>query len=356
MTTQILLRPSAASRWIQCPASTRLCATVPESVSGQAAQLGTAIHALAHQCWLFDSNPMHTVGDTVEGIVITTEAAAFAAQHIATVKELESRAGVMLEHHVTAFQSPAIKVAGTADVIGWDSETDTLDVMDLKTGRGYVDADSDQMKIYALGAMRELKRAYGVIKLTIVQPQTGANRTHTMTLQELSDWDTKVLVPAVQAALDPNTKPQPSETACQWCPARAVCPAHIETFEAIDTKVLPAALSESRLAELLGLVESVEDYIVALRAYATQQIKDGAVIRGWQMGPKRPTRKWLFPLDGTIEALLDLGLSASEIYPHELITPAAAEKLLGKRKGLLEPLTKKESSGLTLCRAAGIGE
>jgi hypothetical protein len=50
-------------------------------------------------------------------------------------------------------------------------------------------------------------------------------------------------------------------------------------------------------------------------------------------------------------------LGEDKLYPKEMISPAAAEKLLNKEdKYLIADLTAKVSSGLTLGRAAGIGE
>jgi hypothetical protein len=51
MEQKIILRPSAASRWIACPASVKLSVGIPEQPSGEAAQIGTAIHALAELCF-----------------------------------------------------------------------------------------------------------------------------------------------------------------------------------------------------------------------------------------------------------------------------------------------------------------
>lgn len=105
---------------------------------------------------------------------------------------------------------------------------------------------------------------------------------------------------------------------------------------------------------MLTKVEIAEGYIKALREYAVVRIKDGAVIKGWQMVPKRATRTWVNEAHAA-SVLVEL-LGQDKLYPKELISPAAAEKLLGKDKHLIADLTAKVSSGLTLGRAAGIGE
>ncbi|MTW38280.1 DUF2800 domain-containing protein, partial [Streptococcus pneumoniae] len=73
--------------------------------------------------------------------------------------------------------------------------------------------------------------------------------------------------------------------------------------------------------------------------------KDGMVVPGWQLAPKRASRKWI---DGNAarEKLTSIGLSDTDIFETSLITPAAAEKLLPKeQRVILDELTVKVSSG-----------
>jgi len=224
----------------------------------------------------------------------------------------------------------------------------------LKTGRGWVDADSDQMRIYALGGMRLAKKQFKTVTMTIVQPVHGVNRSHTMTVPELLKWEAQVLIPAVAAAMATTAEAVPSEAACQWCPAKAICPAHIEPFNVMSTAQAPPALSDDQLTSFLDNIAKVEGFIKALETYATKRIKDGAALRGWQMGPKKATRKWTDEQEAAL-ALHEAGLTSIQIYPKEIISPAVAEKLLGD-KTVTETLTLKVSSGLTLCRAMDLGE
>jgi hypothetical protein len=72
-TKQLNLRASGASRWIACPASARLSAQMPYQEGGDAAKIGTAIHALAEHCYIDDLDPMTFVGKEFEGITMTEE-------------------------------------------------------------------------------------------------------------------------------------------------------------------------------------------------------------------------------------------------------------------------------------------
>jgi len=212
-TMKIKLRPSAASRWINCPASVKLCEGIPYQPAGEAAQIGTAIHAVAETCILTGVSPTDFIGKEVEGITITSINADFAQQHVNHIRDLELRLGTLkVEQYVTIYESDKVELGGTADVMAYSDEKDTLVIADLKTGRGYVDADSDQMKLYAIGAMRSLKAEFRNIELAIIQPHHGEPRTHKLTFKELNQWALENLTPALVAIAEGTTTPTPSPT------------------------------------------------------------------------------------------------------------------------------------------------
>ena len=342
---RIKLRPSASSRWLACPASVRLCEGIPDSPSGEAAQIGTAIHALAEICWLSGDVPANHVGSIVEGIQITQDNADFAQLHLDTIKELEANYdNVTVEEHLSILDTKKANCQGTADVVAWDNEGECLEIADLKTGRGYVDANSSQMKLYALGAIK-LMGDFQRVKLTIVQPQTGANRTHEMLLADLLSWEQDVVMPAIEKAFNSDTYPTPSRDACKYCPAKLHCPALKEKAAAVSIKPTKE-LSEEEIAYWLEQSDLVEGFYEELKKHATIKLVMGATVPGWNLVPKRAIRKWRDGID--VEVLpIDYDL----IYKREPITPAQAEKLLSKEdKHLLDDLTEKVSSGLTLAK------
>jgi len=354
---QLILRPSSAARWIACPASARLSENVPYEPAGEAAQIGTAIHALSELCWQLDQDPESYVGKIIEGIKITPENAAFARAHVETVSNLKQELGtVKVEQYGVAYESLAAKVGGTADVVAYNLNQSIMEIADLKTGRMWVDADSAQMKIYALGVMRKLVKTFDTVRLTIVQPQAGVNRTHEMTGDELFAWGETVLVPAIKAAVLGSTEPTPSKDACQYCPAKMICPAQTKALAEVPVTMDVKALTPDQMADLLDKADLIEDFIAALRKQATKTLEAGGVLRGWQMAPKRATRAWSKEADAA-QVLRDCGIPENQIFETSIITPAAADKLLGKdRKQVLDSVTTKVSSGLTLSKSRGLGE
>jgi hypothetical protein len=355
MANKITLRASASSRWIACPASARLSEGVPFEPSGEAAQIGTAIHALAEKCFGTGEKADAYLGKSVEGITMTQENVEFAQAHIDHITNLKSELGaVKVEQYVTVFDTPAVKLGGTADVIGFGNGI--LEIADLKTGRVYVDADSSQMKIYALGTLAKIKKPVEMVRLSIIQPHSGDIRTHAMTVKELYQWHKDVLLPAIKEAADENAQPNPSSNACRYCPAKVICPAQTKALELIPVKLDVKTLAPEVVSDLLARSEMVEDFIAALRKHATKVLEDGGVLSGWQLSPKRATRKWIDEA-AAVAALEAAGIEHSKLMLTEIISPAVAEKLLGKeKKHVLEDITKKESSGLTLAKAVGLGQ
>lgn len=370
MTAQpkLKLRPSSASRWIACPASARLSTLVPYQESGEAAKIGTAIHALAETCFQLDTDPMKFIGQQVEGITMTEENCAFALEHLQAIWAVQDELGhVKVEQLFKLYDTPKFSLQGTADVVGWSDSK--LTIADLKTGRGYVDADSEQMKIYALGAMKANNLRVKEVEFQIIQPHHGDKRIHRMSADELGVWEVEVLQEAISDAVSSNPTYAPSESACQWCPAKTICSAQKASFDVVaaqpdltvmkkeEVKAVMLALTPEQIGDILDRAPLVEKFIDAVRAHAMESMeKDGAVIPGWQLQPKRASRKWLN--EGTARAeLIAAGLSDVDIFETNLITPAAAEKLLPKdQRVILDDLTAKVSSGLTLAKDRSLSQ
>jgi len=206
-TKQLNLRASASSRWIACPASARLSAKMPYVEGGEAAKIGTAIHALAEHCFKGDLDPTKFEGQVFEGILMTEENCEFALEHLKAIWKIEDELGagsVTVEKFIPYQDTQVCKVGGTTDVIGISKEKRKLIIADLKTGRGYVSEDSDQLKLYALSALNanNLYRDISTVELWIIQPHHGETRKHTMTTQELVDWEHYILSPASQCHLN----------------------------------------------------------------------------------------------------------------------------------------------------------
>jgi hypothetical protein len=364
---QLKLRPSSASRWIACPASAKLSTLVPYQEAGEAAKIGTAIHALAETCFQLATDPLKFIGQVVDGITMTLENCEFALEHLQAIWAIQDELGyVEVEQLYKLYDTPQYTLQGTADVVGISK--DKLIIADLKTGRGYVDADSEQMKIYALGALLNMRQMPKEVEFQIIQPHHGEKRLHRMSVDELGVWETEVLLPAINDAVSDAPRFAPSESACQWCPAKHICPAQKEQFDIVaaqpdittmskeDIVSVMLSLSPDQIGAILDRAPMVEKFIDAVKEHATKQMEDGAVVPGWQLQPKRASRKWI-DSNQARQALTDAGLTDSQIFETELISPTQAEKLLAKdQRVILDALTAKVSTGLTLAKDRGLSQ
>ena len=329
---------------------------------------GTAIHALAESCYLLDDDPFNSIGRSIEGVIVGRWHCEMAQEHISHIKKIErlcGLAGVKVEEKLTYIDRKDVLLRGTADVVGVGA--DTLYIADLKTGSGYVDQDSDQLKIYALGALLQFDLDdIKHVELHIVQPRHGDVRVHTMTVEDLFQWEVNVLVPAISATTQENSKPQPSEKACQYCPAKLTCPAQHEALAVIEQQPNTTAmtkeeinavmvrLTDEQISDLLDRAPIVESFLESLRKHALERMKYGGSLPGWQLAPKRATRKWKDEAAAR-DALVAAGIPVKKLLITEFISPAAVEKLLAKeQKAMLEDLTVKESSGVTIARDASL--
>lgn len=235
-----LLSPSAAKKWLGCPASLACEVGIPNT-SGAAAVNGTAMHSLAEAClngmkdgaqprdfdlvkWFAPvatdrvvvrnegKGPMCISKDAQPGdVVVTDDFVAQVSKYVnycapimaaAEVVEIESRVSLTRILHpgfefkfdrpMSAEEEKVMRsfnasgTFGTADFVALLRNPDgtyTLIVGDLKTGRHKVTAaENKQMMDYALGLLRKYSRTYDIsaVKLFIFQPYAGG----------ADEWDT----------------------------------------------------------------------------------------------------------------------------------------------------------------------
>jgi hypothetical protein len=123
----------------------------------------------------------------------------------------------------------------------------------------------------------------------------------------------------------------PSEKACQWCKALAVCPAArakaeslVETgFATVDEPAadVVSALSIERLAEIFPNLEFLEDYSKAVRARIEAEVLAGRTVPGVKVvAGRRGNRAW--SSDEEAEALMKkFKMKQEAMYSFKLLGP-----------------------------------
>lgn len=227
------LGPSSAHRWLRCPASIPLSEQLPPRPSGSAAAAGTMMHSV------FERRLLNQHDFTSEEIKLLEELDFAESRARLIVDQAEVAVhSTMKQHGLRDFLTetrvdPGAVIGrkdfwGTADLIAADPNSATLLVGDLKTGRGRVEVEfNDQLLAYAVGAESLLKFTPRRVLLVVFQPPVYGSRaavweTTTDTLRDFS----KYALERAQLTDSLSTPPTPSHEACQWCPARTICPAH----------------------------------------------------------------------------------------------------------------------------------
>jgi len=258
-------------------------------------------------------------------------------------------------------------LGGTCDCLLWHPERNHLDVIDFKYGRGVpVDVDGNsQMLIYGLGAIYDLidrgvvefigLRKDHTVTLHVVQPRAkhkdGPVRKAEYTWGFVDDWIEEVLIPAVKRCDDPNAKRVPGN--CKFCRAEAVCPERNAGMKAAIKAdfdddycelVKPNALSMSDIETILTHSTKIRDWLNSVEEYAQAMVVKGKhTFEKFKLVRAGTQRRYINPKQA--EKILKEVLK-EKAYKSTLITPAQAEKLVGKKA--IESLVETPDGALRL--------
>lgn len=372
------LAPSASHRWINCPGSVRLCAPIPDK-SSVFADEGTAAHMLAEHCLeggidadrLVDmfvdiSGPQRFVDAPGEGrFAIDDEMIEGVQLYLDYVRDLFDKLDYYFIEERCDLTHLHPNIWGTGDAGGYQELTEHLHVVDFKYGRGVaVDPEENEQELcYGSGLVRKFMREDRIIRkvtLHIVQPRAphaaGPIRTWTCTLTELRDFERRL-----KAAAEATEKPDAPFAAgewCKFCPAAATCPtrrtasldaAQVEFIAgSMATPTLPG-MSIETLGAILSEIDQVESWCRRVREYAHEEATHGRLPKGFKLVAKRAFRKWRDEGKAAATLRTVFELDDNDIFTRKMISPASADKLVGKGDAKqLAPLYVKESSGTVL--------
>lgn len=337
------LSASGAHRWIGCPASVSMEAQFPEGdkASPFAAE-GTAAHDLAETCLRLGKNAKEYIGHTFEAdglsFVVDDDMAEAVQLYVDYVRDLPGK--LLIEQRVD-FSPWVAGGFGTADAIVLNDGVAT--VADLKFGRGVkVDADENpQAMSYALGALNEYDFLFDVhtFRLAIVQPRLDHVSEWEISRDDLLAWADDLLKPAAELALSDEPPMHPGEKQCRFCRAKGACRAlaefniqvATEGFSVVGDPIKttdPKVLSSEEIAELMPSLDMLANWVKAVEAHALAELEIGRDIPGYKLVAGRSLRKWADENDA--EAALRKKLKVADVYTKKLISPAQAEKKLGK--------------------------
>lgn len=328
MTTHAKLSPSSAVRWMTCPGSVTLSEGIPDK-AGKFADEGTDAHELAAVCLGEGTDASSYLGVAMEkGHIVDTDMAMHVQTYIDYVRSIVGDNLLAVEQRLDIeFMTGEKGAAGTSDVVAIVG--DELIVVDLKYGMGVrVDAkDNPQLQMYAAAAVREfdILQDFKTVRMIIVQPRLNAVSEWVQNMDEMADFVSEVATGSHNTR-SYTTDYQTSEKGCQFCRAKAICPAIekdiLDTFDMVtpDDK-------HSRLAMVMDKANMIEAWIKAIRAEVESRLLAGDSVPGWKIVQgKRGNRAWTSK-EAAEDMLKEMRLKHSDMYDYSFISPTTAEKL-----------------------------
>lgn len=351
--THALLSASSAHRWLACPASAVAAEAYPNEQT-EFTREGTLAHEVAEVVAREQLRP--ETGRDGFAPEVTQEMLDCAAGYRDYIQEQtkSDSAAVLLEQRVDF--SPWVPDGfGTCDCI--ILQDDTMTVIDYKYGQGVpVSAEGNpQLRLYALGALNDYGIAVDVqkVEMHIYQPRINNVSADTITAAELLEWAEKIVKPIAQKA----AKGKGGYSAgphCRFCPHAGRCRELTKTctefVETHDLRVAVPVLAPHEVADVLRMLPLISLWAKRVNAQALDTLLGGGTIPGYKVVEgKQGNRQWLDELK-VAEALHAAGYKPEDITETKLLSPAAMDKAIGKKRAaeLLDALIYRTSGVPTI--------
>lgn len=329
------LSASGASRWLACPGSVKAEQGI-KGYSSPSAHEGTSAHELAEIVLINGGSCFDWIDKNLienNEWVVDLEMAEYVQEYVDYVK---SFGGEHAYEQRVDFSDWVPNGFGTSDAIVINGNT--LHVLDLKYGKGIrvLAENNPQGMLYALGSYSDYGMIYDIksVVIHIVQPRLDHIDSWEVSTPDLLKWGEWVSQRA-ELCLEPDAERVPGESQCFFCKAKATCPAlykHTEKtilsdFDEIDSPS-PDTLSDDQIKVAMDSKKLITSWLDAIEQYIKERVEtDG--FPGYKLVAGRSLRKW--GNDKQAEKALS-DLLGEKAYTQKLISPAQAEKSLGKKR------------------------
>ncbi len=331
-----LLSASSAARWLACPPSA-VAAGGYKNEGTDYTREGTLAHEVAELVARRNLEGSDYPEKFIENPEVTTEMLSCAIDYADYIQEqIKSENAVVLLEQRVDFSPWVPDGFGTADCIIIQGKT--MDVIDYKYGQGVAVSaeDNPQMKLYGLGALNDYGFAYDVetIRLHIYQPRLNNISVDEICVGKLKAWAEMVVKPTAEKAAKGEGDYNPGEH-CRFCPHAGrcreltrVCTEHVNTH---GMKASVPVLASWEVAEVLKMEPLISLWLKRVKEQALTTLLDGGEIPGYKVVAGRSSRAWADELE-VAEVLKSSGYSLEDITKTELLSVAAMEKAIGKKK------------------------
>ncbi|WP_419635202.1 DUF2800 domain-containing protein [Thiolapillus sp.] len=322
------ISPSNAHRWMRCPGSVKLLRKVPpEMGSSDDASLGTRKHALMAQfARLFQSalylglrmsdvvaadflNDHPLMSDEIDQETFGNQLVEYAEYLMCDRKHGNGPVRTEIELPLD-LSSLSPDMRGTADAVIYSHDDTTIEIVDYKSGSMPVTPHAnEQLMLYLIGALQMtsdgLCKYEGDHIMTIAQPAVENGplsfRSVTVSIDMLRSFMFDAQTKAAAAINLKNALRQPSNEACRWCRAKAICLAHHEwagadvLIDACD-KEGGSKMSDQLVKRVLDNRKSITALIKSCQDYAIGKLNGGDDFPGYCLVEK-PGRRSVIKSD-----------------------------------------------------------
>lgn len=338
------LGASKAELWLNCPGSATANSQYEREESSYAAE-GTTAHEVAQtileSCLLrgFNVDGYEEGASDLNGKPeVTLEMLECAQGYCEYIQELMSPGGTVLVEQRLDYSTWVPGGFGTADCIV--IAPDIITVVDYKYGKGVAVSaeDNPQMKLYALGVIQSFDCVYdfSTVRMAIYQPRMNNVSEYKLTVAELLDWAENVVAPVAAKAYKGSEEYRAGPWCQKFCQHAGRCRAlTVYCSDFVRTHGGLTAVPHLAPKEYLEIFQAkplIETWLKKTLAAATDSILAGNPVEGLKVVEGRSSRKWADP--EAVEQFMQAEEYDQDAYmePAKLMSPAALEKSLGKKK------------------------
>ena len=326
------LSPSAAHRWARCAYAPLAEAGIPSADTAASVQ-GTCAHELAELCAPNNLDPTEYINQKIAGYVVDEEMALHVQTYIDYIYSIGITSATRYYELPVRYDHVVPNGHGTCDcVIVTD---DTLHIVDLKYGKGeLVEArENYQLLLYAIGALAHfVGYQFQYVSMHIYQPRLNNTSKWTQQISDFVMWR-EFFANRAMATYDESPPANPSPKACRWCKAKGECAALADylntktSFKGLSKE--DRTLSLERCAEIYNTAKLIIGFLESVGGRLQSALMTGQATPGVKLVKKKTVRRFdEEPL--LIEALeAELG---DQAYETKLVSPAKAEKIMGKKR------------------------
>lgn len=327
-----LLSASSSHRWLKHAPIALLEAMVTEEESSEAAEQGTAAHAMAEHFLKLklgqDSSLEGSIYHDDEMERYCQDYANFVVEH----KESLGENTLLFIEQRLDFSRYVPEGFGTGDAVLISDNI--LHIIDFKYGKWYVNSENNtQLLLYALGALELVDSIYDIeeVRMTIFQPRIGNVSTWAMDTEPILEWaNGELKVKAMQAYKGEGTIEYGDWLA--MTKIRAISKDRANHHLELRKYQLKEAhlLNDEEMAEVLSHVDDLVKWVKDVKEYAQKQaVENGKQYNGFKLVEGRSTRKYV---DAKLIEQRAVEQDIEDIYQLSLLPLTKLEAKLGKTK------------------------